>query len=74
MGKTIIGKNFSEHAGRDVAVNEDILIYPDLTSAYELPAYMEQFPAQMKEFGVEKPKTSRAGGNWPRSLLSWRNT
>ena len=56
MGKTIIEKIFSEHAGRDVAVNEDILIYPDLTCAYELPAYMERFPAQMKEFGVEKPK------------------
>lgn len=54
MGKTIIEKIFSEHVGRDVAVNEDVMIVPDLTCVYEIPGYVDRFHAQMKELGIDK--------------------
>lgn len=56
MGKTIIEKIFSEHVGRDVHSNEEIMIEPDVICAYELPGYVDKFYAQLKELGIEKAK------------------
>ena len=56
MGKTIIEKIFSEHVGRDVHTNEEIMIEPDVICAYELPGYVDKFYAQLKELGIEKAK------------------
>ena len=56
MGQTIIEKIFSDHVGRRIEPLENVMVEPDLTCAYELPAYMEKFPYQMKELGVEKVK------------------